>query len=211
MVKKVIAERTGVLVAQLLDYSFVEIAADQQTKGQQQAARSFNGWLDTLLTVVSKPGEGVLPVFHLNDDTTCDALRIEYALGVNEEQIKIRITQTVFIINILVATQEWPASWLENRQVAATALAQRLFQQPERVNLRLLGNDQGVWFGEQIIDPGQSSAERDWLDTLRWWSTERLMGFVLLKSSGAGQAARVSAGFQPNHKWFERFEKPRYR
>lgn len=211
MVKKRVAEKIGTLAAQLLDYSFVETPEDQQTKGQKQATRSFTGWLNTLLTIPPKSEDGVVPAFHVGDGVTCDAMRVEYTLGTNEEQIRIRLTQTVFLVQVVIAPREWPAEWLDNRQSAALALAQRLFKQADRINLRLLGNEQGVWFGEQIIDPGQSSAERGWIDTLRWWASDRVIGFVLLKSTGAGQAARVSADFQPNQKWFDLFEKPRYR
>lgn len=211
MLRRVVEQQVGVVPAQVLDYAFVAIPPDRRSRGQVLALRSFGDWLATIFNAASLPTADATPGFHVGDDETCDAVMVDYLVDTGADSVRLRVFQTLFLIAIIAAPAHWPADWTNDRRDAALRVARRLFQRPETIDLRMLGTDQGVAFGEQVLAPERAAEARDWRDTIKWWSADRAVGYVLLKSTGGGQAARLSHGLQPNRKWFDMFEKPRYR
>lgn len=201
----------GTVVGQLLEYQYRFVPRSHQRKGETSASVSARGWVESIVSGEFQPKGDVGEGFHSGGPDSCDAVQVRYPVVGDLGEIDLRISQTVFVITVSAKPKVWPSNWKNDPERAASELGHRIFIQPERLRLRRVRDLSGLSWGEQIIPPGKLPDQKDWLDTLRWWSDGSEVGFTVLKRTGPGQAAKISSDLQPNQVWFEMFERPRAR
>jgi hypothetical protein len=201
-----IKSEVGLVVNQLLNYDYQEIPLEHYTEGQKKAFVSSKQWLESVFVAEFQPKMNVVEMIHRRDKNTCDATLVKYEV----DGYEIQVSQTIFIISILVVSKNTPSTKDGDIEQMVTSLAQKLFQYPERLKLTVKSKKNGVSFGNQTIEKGKISKEHDWLDTIRWWSDGKQISFIMLKLIPY-QAAVISTDLNPNQIWFERFEKKRTR
>jgi hypothetical protein len=87
----------------------------------------------------------------------------------------------------------------------ALSLARRLFRHSERLRFTVSTQEGGETTGCQDSS-GIPYRNYDWLDTIQWWSDEKLVGFEMLKRTGPGQGTIVRPELEGNRTWFAKFE-----
>jgi len=201
----------GAVVGQLLEYSYEAITVERRTRGQAQALMSARGWIEAMLAPDVQPKRNVVERFHNHDANSCDAVEISYLAGPTSGELELRVSQTLFVTTVSVGSRT-PQSIAALRNAdSVSSLARRLFNQPQRINLRLDQERNGVLLGRQVIAENAVRDRLDWLDTLTWWVDGTSLGFSALKRTGADQSARTSGDLQPNQIWFGKFEQSRAR
>ena len=201
----------GEVSGQLIEYRYQEIPKEQRTKGQREALVSAHGWLQSIGAAQLQPTLEANDLIHNGDSTSCDAVRIAYALTYQFGELALEISQTIFVITVTIVPRPWPANWKDNSLEAATVLAQRFFRNSRKVNLRLEKQLDGVSLGRQAGPESATLETGDWLETLQWWCDGTTIGFVLLKRTGPGQSVTPSLDLESNKVWFQMFERSRTR
>jgi len=211
MLPSQIRGKFGPVAGQLLEYSFQETPKGQQTKGQSQAFKSGEGWLRSILNDDIRPPVPPDELIHTGDANTCDAIQHRYQVRGDLGELSIQISQTVFVIAVVVAPSVPPSNWSRDSRQAAMELARRLFRQPERLNLRATDELGWIAMGRQFPADDAPRAATDWLDTIQWWADGTHVGFFLLKRTGPDQSSKPSGSLEANRAWFQMFERPRTR
>jgi len=196
----------GEVVGQLLEYTYARVPSERRTKGQNLAMDSAYAWAHSLIVPEFQAKTEVTELTHQGDSASCDAVRLVYQL---EGQLQLDISQTVFAIEILLRPWPWPVEWRGNDPKLVNRFARQFFRDSGRLNLRLDKQRDAVSLGSQAPSPTVRRAERDWLDSLRWWCDGKMLGFVILKRTGAGQAVLPTLDLRSNLVWFQMLERSR--
>jgi hypothetical protein len=176
------------VASQLLTYPFQQ----SERKGVREAIQIARQWLEEIFKEPWWPGYAVRPLVHDGDNASCDAVKFTYRASDTEGALAITVFQTLFFIVVTVANG--PAGKLN-----ALDVARRLFNYTERLNLTAATETTG----HQVSD-GVSFRDNDWLDTIQWWSDEKLVGFEILKRTGPGRGTIVRPELEGNRNWFAR-------
>lgn len=195
------------VAAQILDYAFQPIPKGQQTKGQSQALQSGAGWIQSILNEPFRPSKPPDELIHAGNGNSCDAIQHRYQVPIDSGDLSFQISQTVFVIAVVVTPSTPPSG--QDPQRVAVEVARRLFVHPEKLNFQTTEELGWIALGRQV--PPENSAGSDWLDTLHWWTDGTNVGFFLLKKTGPGQSSKPSGSLEANRSWFLMFERRRTR
>lgn len=171
---------------QVLNYSY-QLSEAPGITGATQVARQ---WLEEIFQETWWPDASIRPLVHHGNAASCDAVKFTYRASDVNGALGLTIYQTLFFIVVTVV----PKSAVDLSEVA---IARRIFQYPERLNLIAAGHQDSA---------GVPYRNYDWLDTIQWWSTQNLVGFEMLKRTGPGQGTIVRPELEANRVWFAKFE-----
>ncbi len=184
----------SVISNELLGYEY----RDETGEGVAAAVQLAGQWLQEIFQEPWWPDGSARHVVHRGGSASCDAVAISYRAGDASGPLEITVFQTVFYI--VVAVIQGTAGKLD-----PGTLGRRIFNHPERLQLTVLTQQETVLTGRQASN-GVPYGNYDWLDTIQWWSDANLVGFEMLKRTGAGQPTIVRPEREANLTWFARFD-----
>jgi hypothetical protein len=167
-------------------------------KGVPDAIQVAGQWLQEIFKEPWWPSDSVHHLVHHGNGGSCDAVKITYRASEAAGPLTITVFQTMFLIIVTVGGA--PGAKLD-----ALSLARRLFRHSERLRFTVSTQEGGETTGCQDSS-GIPYRNYDWLDTIQWWSDEKLVGFEMLKRTGPGQGTIVRPELEGNRTWFAKFE-----
>ena len=169
-----------------------------ERKGVPDAIQIAGRWLQEIFKEPWWPSDSVHHLVHHSNDGTCDAVKITYRARDAAGPLTITVFQTLFLIVVTIGRE--PGAKLE-----VLNLGRRLFRHSERLRFTLLTQAGAEATGCQESS-GVPYRNYDWLDTIQWWSDEKLVGFEMLKRTGPWQGTIVRPELEGNRTWFAKFE-----
>jgi hypothetical protein len=182
------------VTSQLLKYSYQR----SEGKGVAGAIQVARQWVEEIFKKPWWPPETARPLVHYGESMSCDAIKLTYQANDANNALIVTVFQTIFLIVVTVA----PGS---AGKLSVLDVARRLFNYSERLNLTIGSRETTGAAGHQV-SRGVTYRECDWLDTIRWWSSEELVGFEMLKRTGPAQSTIVRPELGSNRTWFARLE-----
>ncbi len=178
---------------ELLSYEY----RNESGVGVPAAVQLAGQWLQEIFQEPWWPDNKVRHLVHQGGGTSCDAVAVRYRAGDAEAPLEITVLQTVFYIVVAVSRES-------AGKPDPGELGRRLFSRSERLQLAVLTQEATGATGRQVSNVAYRDC--DWLDTMEWWSDENLVGFEMLKRTGAEQPSIVRPEREANLTWFARFD-----
>ncbi len=156
------------------------------SSGEKTAIQVAKSWTGVILSPAFQPPEESAYIPFRVDASSFDILRVRFPTRYGE----VLIAQTFCVFSVV----------MEGGPRDVNALAKGIFNQKDRIRLKVTGTEGGVSYGQQPAPPEER--HRDWMDHLRWWTDGDTLGFLTLKQAETLGKAMMGWGVELNRDWF---------